>query len=67
MAMDKELIKIKYYVVVGLLAVGAFAWAGFTGTRLLGDDNQTTEGRNGYESGSGHSGGSRGYSRFYHK
>ncbi|MVM37910.1 hypothetical protein GO730_10410 [Spirosoma sp. HMF3257] len=65
--MSKELAKIKYYVVVALVVVAGFAWAGFTGTRLLGDDNETTEGRNGYSGGASHSGGSRGYSRFYHK
>ncbi|QDK78991.1 hypothetical protein EXU85_10380 [Spirosoma sp. KCTC 42546] len=65
--MSKELAKIKYYVVVALLALGGFVWAGLTGTRLLGDDNESIENKQGYYGGSGHSGGSRGYSRFYHK
>ncbi|GAB4046480.1 hypothetical protein [Spirosoma litoris] len=64
--MIKELIKIKYYVVAGLIGLGAFAWAGFTGTRILGDDKENTEAGNGAYSSSGRSGG-HGYSRFYHK
>ena len=65
--MSKELAKIKYYVAVTLILLSGFMWAGFTGTRLLGDDSESTEGQNAYYNGSGHSGGSRGYSRFYHK
>jgi hypothetical protein len=61
-----EIRKIKYYVVAAVVALGVFTWAGFTGTRLLGDDNESKEGANGYYGSSGRSGG-RGYSRFYHK
>lgn len=51
-----------------LLPLAWFAWGGLTGTRLLGDDNESTEtvgnGGQGFRSGSG---GSAGHARFYHK
>ena len=56
-----ELTKIKIYVAIVLVALGVFTWAGFTGTRLLGDDDEQVN--NGYRS----SYGRHGYTRFYHK
>lgn len=49
-----------------LLTLGVFTWATMTGTRLLGDDNDSVERRDGYSAG-GRTGvrGGRGY--FYHK
>ena len=63
--MLKELYKIKYYVVAALVALGVFMWAGLTGMRLMGDDNESVENQNSYYGNSGHSGGHG--SRFYHK
>jgi hypothetical protein len=34
---------VRYYALLALLAVGWFAWGTATGTRLLGDDNESTE------------------------
>lgn len=58
----RNLLSIRYYVVAALLVYGAFVWAGLSGTRLLGDDNENTENLNGN---SNHSSG--GHARFYHK
>jgi hypothetical protein len=66
MNMGKEFAKIRYYVVAAMVMLGVFAWAGFTGRRLLGDDNESQETTNGYYGRSGYSGG-HGTSRFYHK
>lgn len=52
------------YTAVVLLSLGVFTWAGLNGTRLLGDDNESTETLNG-PSGRSHGGG--GHARFYHK
>lgn len=48
-----------------LLLLGLFAWAEFTGNRIIGDDKYETE-KHGYGSGSGGRG-YRGRSSFYHK
>ena len=64
--MLKELAKIKYYVAALLASLGVFMWTGFTGTCLLGDDNESVESQNGYYSNSTHSRGGHG-ARFYHK
>jgi hypothetical protein len=54
---------IRFYALLLLLPLGWFAWGAATGTRLLGDDNESTEtlsnGSRGRSSG--------GYARFYHK
>lgn len=65
--MFKNLWKIKYFVAGAAFLLVAFLWAGFTGTRLLGDDTETIEDPSGPGNHSGRSGrhGSRGY--FYHK
>ena len=63
--MLQKLSKIYFYVLIVAIALGVYAWAGFTGTRLLGDDNETVENAS-YSSGRSGSGG-HGYSRFYHK
>ena len=65
--MLKNLLNIKYYIAGAAFLVGVFLWAGFTGTRLLGNDTETIEDPSGPGSHSGRSGrhGSRGY--FYHK
>lgn len=54
---------IRFYALLLLLPLGWFAWGSFTGTRLLGDDNETTETLRD-SSGSRSSGGR---ARFYHK
>jgi hypothetical protein len=56
-----------FYALLLLLPLGWFAWGASTGTRLLGDDNESTE-TLGAPGTSGHrSGGHGGYARFYHK
>ncbi|WP_051718988.1 hypothetical protein [Hymenobacter sp. IS2118] len=59
---------VRYYVLLMLLPLGWYAWGAATGTRLLGDDNESTEtvgnGANGFRSGGRSSGG---HARFYHK
>jgi hypothetical protein len=54
---------IRFYALLLLLPLGWFAWGAATGTRLLGDDNESTEtignGSRGRSSG--------GHARFYHK
>jgi len=53
------------YALLLLLPLGWFAWGTLTGTRLLGDDNESTE-----TLGAGGSRGGRstiGHARFYHK
>ncbi|RIV20600.1 hypothetical protein DYU11_21390 [Fibrisoma montanum] len=64
--MLNEIRKIRYYAVAVLVALGMFAWAGFTGTRLLGDDDERVETKQGYYGRSGSSGGYR-RTGFYHK
>nr|ARK10678.1 hypothetical protein A6C57_10250 [Fibrella sp. ES10-3-2-2] len=54
------------YFGVVLALLGFFAWAEFTGNRLIGDDNYETE-KHGYGSGSGGRSGYRGRTGFYHK
>ncbi|SHM16453.1 hypothetical protein [Hymenobacter psychrotolerans] len=56
----RSLLAIRYYVLVALLAYGVFVWAGLTGTRLLGDDNENPEGARTSSARGGHA-------RFYHK
>ncbi|HEX8659279.1 MAG TPA: hypothetical protein VF690_17195 [Hymenobacter sp.] len=54
---------IRFYALLLLFPLGWFAWGAATGTRLLGDDNESTETiGNGSR---GRSGG--GHARFYHK
>ncbi|MGF7216982.1 hypothetical protein GGR92_003149 [Spirosoma lacussanchae] len=57
---------VRLYGLVVLLALGVFTWATVTGTRLLGDDDESVEKRQGYRSG-GRSGGRVGRTHFYHK
>ncbi|GAB4040911.1 hypothetical protein [Spirosoma gilvum] len=64
--MNIEFSKIKFYVLVVLVALGVFTWAGFTGTRLLGDDNLSDDKDNSYYGSSGRSYGSS-HRHFYHK
>jgi hypothetical protein len=52
------------YAGVVALTLGAFVWFGLHGTRLLGDDNESTETLNGP---SGRTHGGSGHARFYHK
>lgn len=63
--MLNQFTKIKYYIAAVLLLFGVFVWAGLTGTRLLGDDDESTETRDGNPGYGGRSGGRA--SRFYHK
>ena len=54
---------VRFYALLLLLPLGWFAWGAATATRLLGDDNESTETlRNGSRSRS-----SGGHARFYHK
>ena len=55
---------LRFYALFVLLVLGVFTWATLTGTRFLGDDNESTENRQGYGSSRG---GSGGRARFYHK
>lgn len=64
--MLNQLKPIRFYALFLLLALGLFTWATTTGTRLLGDDDESTEKPTGYRSGSS-SGGRAGRSGFYHK
>ncbi|RYC68690.1 hypothetical protein [Spirosoma sordidisoli] len=57
---------LRLYGLVVLLVLGVFTWATITGTRLLGDDDESVEKRQGYSSG-GRSGGRVGRTHFYHK
>lgn len=41
--MLKQFLSIRYYAIAMLLLFGVFAWAGFSGTRLLGDDDNNRE------------------------
>jgi hypothetical protein len=59
----KFLRPVRFYALLLLLPLAWFAWGSFTGTRLLGDDNESTEQLN---SPGGRSG-SSGHARFYHK
>ncbi|MGM9508441.1 hypothetical protein ACS5NO_11960 [Larkinella sp. GY13] len=62
----KNLAKIKFLVLAGGLLLAGFAWAGMSGSRLLGDDLESVDKLDNYKNGSGgrHSG-RRSY--FYHK
>jgi hypothetical protein len=55
---------IRFYALLLLLPLGWFAWGSLTGTRLLGDDNESTETLRDSRGGSS---GSGGRARFYHK
>lgn len=67
--MWKEIFTVKYFVALATLLLGIFLWAGFTGTRMLGDDTEKVEDPSGpgNHNRTGRSG--RHYSRgyFYHK
>jgi len=41
--MLKQFFHIRYYAIAMLLLFGVFSWAGFSGTRLLGDDDNNKE------------------------
>lgn len=56
----------RLYALLLLLATAGFVWAGLTGTRLLGDDNESTENLNG-TGGARHSGGHGGRGLYFHK
>ena len=62
----KNLAKIKFLVLAGGLLLAGFAWAGMSGSRLVGDDLESVDKLDNYKNGSGgrHSG-RRSY--FYHK
>ncbi|RCR70961.1 hypothetical protein [Larkinella punicea] len=62
----KNLTKIKPLLLAGGLLLAGFAWAGMSGSRLLGDDLESVDKLDNYKNGSGgrHSG-RRSY--FYHK
>jgi hypothetical protein len=52
---------LRFYLLLLVLPLAWFAWGSLTGTRLLGDDNESTETLRA-------SSGSRGgHARFYHK
>ncbi|MBF9140188.1 hypothetical protein [Hymenobacter properus] len=57
---------VAFYAVLLLLPLGWFAWGTLTGTRLLGDDNESTE-TLGASGGGGGGRSSVGHARFYHK
>jgi len=59
----RQLWSIRFYALLALLGYGSFVWAGLTGTRWLGDDNESTENVNGNSHSSGHVG----HSTYYHK
>ncbi|MBF9223545.1 hypothetical protein [Hymenobacter ruricola] len=60
----KFLRPVRFYALLLLLPLGWFAWGAATGTRLLGDDNESTE----TLTAGGASGRSTiGHARFYHK
>lgn len=51
--------KIKYYIIAVSVFFAVYVWAGVTGTRLIGDDNDSKEEPNGKSHSSGNG--------FYHK
>jgi hypothetical protein len=53
------------YALLLMLPLGWFAWGSLTGTRLLGDDNESTETLSAGGPGGGRS--TVGHARFYHK
>ena len=55
---------VRLYALLLLLPLAWFAWGTATGTRLLGDDNESTETLNAPGT---RRGGSGGHARFYHK
>ncbi|MDO7847531.1 hypothetical protein Q5H92_14270 [Hymenobacter sp. M29] len=55
---------VRLYALLLLLPLGWFAWGTATGTRLLGDDNESTET---LTAGSGGGRSTVGHARFYHK
>jgi len=55
---------VRFYALLLLLPLGWFAWGAATGTRLLGDDNESTETLSAGSRGGRTSGG---HARFYHK
>lgn len=55
---------LRWYALFLLLPLGVLMWANATGTRLLGDDNESTETLN---APGARSHGSGGHARFYHK
>lgn len=55
--------KIRFYVLFAALTYGGFVWAGLSGRRLLGDDNEAEQNLNG----NGGSHGSGGRATYFHK
>jgi hypothetical protein len=55
---------VRFYALLLVGPLAWFAWGSYTGTRLLGDDNETTEALNGP---AGRTGGSSGHAHFFHK
>lgn len=49
--------RIKYYVLICLLALGGYVWAGIMGYKIIGDDNESAAQASGNSHGN----------RFYHK
>ena len=43
----KQFYPIRYYATILVILLGVFAWAEFTGVKLLGDDNMAKETRKG--------------------
>ena len=61
-----EIKKIKFYAAAVFVALLLFTWAGFSGTRVFGDDVNSVESNRGYYGHSGSTGG-RVYNRLHHK
>jgi hypothetical protein len=58
----RSLWKIRFYALFAALVYGGFVWAGLSGIRLLGDDNEAEQNLNGTRS---H--GSGGRASYFHK
>ena len=56
---------VRFYALLVLLPLGWYAWGTAKGTRLLGDDNESTETLAAPGARGGH--GAGGHARFYHK
>ncbi|RSK33828.1 hypothetical protein [Hymenobacter metallilatus] len=59
----RSLWKIRFYALFAALTYGGFVWAGLSGLRLLGDDNEQEPNLNG----TGGSHGSGGRATYFHK
>ena len=59
----RSLWKIRFYALFAVLVYGGFVWAGLSGLRLLGDDNEASPNLNG----TGRAHGSGGRALYFHK